>query len=215
MFTDLDFSSPKFDFLFISLSQRSWYKCNISSAKIPSEMEVAPRYKLLTQASTLKTETLFFLLIFPLKGVSSHNLNRPNWSKFTPPSQGGWFKYRFLDRNIMLPQVQPNPFRIKPTLKIFWDVCHRYWFSFQVYVFVDRIFGTSNAFRRWLGIIHSTGNLSESVKSPGRSRWTWILYFEKVAKKEKEIPPGQGSTLLWDGKHALFPRQQNWNILRG
>ena len=48
MFTDLDFSSPKFDFLFISLSQRRWCKCNISSAKIPSEMEVAPRYKLLT-----------------------------------------------------------------------------------------------------------------------------------------------------------------------
>ena len=78
MFTDLDFSSPKFDFLFISLSQRRWCKCNISSAKIPSEMEVAPRFKLLTQASTLQTETLFFLLIFPLKGVSSHNLNRPN-----------------------------------------------------------------------------------------------------------------------------------------
>ena len=96
MLTDLDFSSPKFDFLFISLSQRRWCKCNISSAKIPSEMEVAPRYKLLTQASTLQTETLFFLSIFPLKGVSSHNLNRPNWSKFTPPSQGGWSKYRFL-----------------------------------------------------------------------------------------------------------------------
>ena len=79
MFTDLDFSSPKFDFRFISLSQRRWCKCNISSSRDQrSEMEVAPRYKLLTQASTLQTETLFFLSIFPLKGVSSHNLNRPN-----------------------------------------------------------------------------------------------------------------------------------------
>ena len=48
MFTDLDFSSPKFDFLFISLSQRRWCKCNISSSRDQrSEMEVAPRYKLL------------------------------------------------------------------------------------------------------------------------------------------------------------------------
>ena len=47
MFTDLDFSSTKLDFLFISLFQRGRCKCNISSAKIPSEMEVAPRYKLL------------------------------------------------------------------------------------------------------------------------------------------------------------------------